>query len=91
MLIAAVVHVEDDSMGGKEAAACWGCREQQSSVMPGHGEGARGGSLTWGDLAVRVAHRTRCLFVEVPQPTCTGGTGSPPALAPTPTPQPSPS
>lgn len=49
MLIATVVHFGDDSRGGKDTAAGQSSREEQSSGMPGHGEGREGNSSSqWG-------------------------------------------
>ena len=43
----AVVHFGDDSGDGKEdTAACPRSGEQQSSVIPGHGEGGQGRGLS---------------------------------------------
>lgn len=62
-------------MDGKDTAARCSSREQQSSVMPGRGEGRQEKvPHSGGDLAVRVAvaHGIRYLFMAVPWP----GTGS---------------
>lgn len=49
MLIATVVHFGDDSPDGKDTAACQSSREEQSSGVPGHGEGREGNSSSqWG-------------------------------------------
>lgn len=72
-------------MGGKDTAACQRRRKQQSSVMPGHGEGGWGRSLTVRETWLESGHGPQdAAYVHGRVTVGTGGTDLSSPLQPLP-------